>query len=65
MQYKYVNEKTVEILCEEGLEEWFWKKMYQALMKNDVILKKSQRSFYDETKENQSKFLVIQIKRTN
>lgn len=63
MQFRYVDEKTIMILTEEGLEEWFWEKMYKALVSGDVKFKKVKRKAYDDSNKIHSNYTTIQITR--
>lgn len=63
MQYRYVDEKTVYLLTEEGLEEWFWTEMHKALVSGNVKIKKKNRKFFDDTTKKHNEYLVIEFKR--
>jgi len=63
MLFKYINEKTIEILTEEGLEGWFWTEMYNAFVKGDVSWTKTKRSFHEESSQKQNEYLVIKMRR--
>lgn len=65
MQFRYVNDKRIMILTEDGLEEWFWEQMYKALVAGDVKFKKSHRTSYEGEDKNISNYTVIEIAREN